>query len=113
MRKPMDQALRELGVPMPAGATSGQAMQALKTQCHAAAGCTSTMSGLGSYFVTTTKLDGSGKAILAATAATGVYYLYAIIPDGSGTSLMWDVPANLQAGDNTVTFTSANAERVP
>ncbi|HLY66823.1 MAG TPA: hypothetical protein VKU60_14915, partial [Chloroflexota bacterium] len=111
-RKPMDQILRELGVAVPAQATPGQAMKALQTQCHSAQGCSSVIQGMAKYYVTTTKLDTSGKATLTATAATGPYYFFAIVPNSGGGSLLWDVLANLAAGDNKVTFTQANSERV-
>ena len=110
-RKPMDQILRELGVAGPGGATPAQAMKALQTQCHAAQGCTSVIQGLSKYYVTTTKLDSTGKATLSATAATGQYYFFAIIASGSG-SIVWDVPANLAAGDNSVTFNQANSQPI-
>lgn len=110
-RRPMDQILRELGVAVPERATPAQAMKALQTQCHSAQGCSAVMRGLPRYYVTTTKLDASGKATLAATATTGQYYFFAIVPDAGG-SLVWDVPANLAAGDNTVALNQANAERV-
>jgi hypothetical protein len=110
-RKPMDQILRELGVDVPAKATPGQAIKALDTRCHSATGCSAIVQGLSKYYVTTTKLDTSGRATLSATAATGPYYFFAIVPD-SGGSLVWDVAANLVAGDNTVVFNRASAERV-
>lgn len=111
-RKPMDQILRELGVSVRAQATAGQAMKALETQCHSAGGCSSVIQGMAKYYVTTTKLDASGKATLSATAATGPYYFFAIVPNGGGGSLVWDVLANLAAGDNKVNFSQANSERV-
>ena len=111
-RKPMDQILRELGVAVPARSTPGQAMKALQTQCHSAQGCSSVIQGMAKYYVTTTKLDTSGKATLSATAATGPYYFFAVVPNGGGGSLVWDVLANLAAGDNSVTFRQNNAERV-
>jgi hypothetical protein len=110
-RKPMDAILRELGVAVPAKATSGQAMKLLQAQCHTPQGCTSVIQGLGKYYVTTTKLDPSGKATLNATAVTGPYYFFAIVPD-SGGSLVWDVMKDLAAGDNAVSLTAANAERI-
>ena len=110
-RKPMDQILRELGVPVPPKATPAQAMKALQTLCHEPQGCSTIMQKLPSYYVTTAKLDGTGKAALNATAATGAYYFFAVIPSNGGT-VMWDLPATLVAGDNSVTFTQANAERV-
>jgi hypothetical protein len=107
----MDQIIRELGVPVPANATPAQAMKALQTLCHSPQGCTAIMQKLPSYYVTTTKLDTAGKAMLSATTVTGQYYFFAVIPSNGGT-VMWDVPATLAAGDNTVTFTQGNAERV-
>lgn len=110
-RKPMDQILRELGVAVPANATPAGAMKALQTLCHSPQGCTAAMQKLPSYYVTTARLDTAGKATLNATAATGEYYFFAITPAGP-TSLVWDVPAALAAGDNTVVFTPANAEHM-
>jgi hypothetical protein len=110
-RKPMSRILTELGVSVPANATSGQAMKALQTLCHSPQGCSPVVQGLGKYYVTTTKLDSAGKAILSATAATGPYYFFAVVPGPAG-SIVWDVPANLAAGDNTVTFTETNSERL-
>lgn len=111
-RKPMDQILRELGVAVPANATPGQAMKALQTQCHSTQGCSAVIQGMPKYYVTTTKLDTSGKATLSATATTGQYYFFAIVPSAAGGSMVWDLPANLAAGDNQVAFNQANAERV-
>ena len=110
-RKPMDQILRELGVAVPANATPGQAMKVLQTQCHSAQGCSSIIQGMSKYYVSTMKLDVSGKATLSATAITGPYYFFAIVPV-SGGSLVWDVPANLAAGDNIVAFNQSNAEHL-
>lgn len=111
-RKPMDQILRELGVAVPARATPAQAMKALQMQCHSAQGCAAVIQGMPKYYVTTTKLDGAGKATLAATAATGEYYFFTIVPSAAGGSLMWDVPADLRAGDNNVAFSEENQARV-
>jgi hypothetical protein len=36
---------------------------------------------------------------------------FAIVPSGSG-SVVWDVPANLAAGDNSVAFSQANSESI-
>lgn len=110
-REPMNQILGELGVAVPANSTPGQAMKALKTQCQTTQGCSSAIQGLSKYYVTTTKLDASGKATLTATAATGQYYFFAIVANGSG-STVWDLSANLAAGDNSVTFSQANSETV-
>jgi hypothetical protein len=111
-REPMDQILRELGVAVPSNASPAQAMKALQTLCHTAQGCTPIMQKLPTYYVTTAKLDATGKATLNATAATGQYYFFAIVPSG-GSSVVWDVAANLAAGDNSVTFSQTNAQPLP
>jgi hypothetical protein len=85
-------------------------MKALQTQCHSAQGCSAVIQGMPKYYVTTTKLDTSGKATLSATATTGQYYFFAIVPSAAGGSLVWDVAANLAGGDNAVAFSQANAE---
>ena len=48
---------------------------------------------------------------LPARCPTGTYYFFAIVPD-SGGSIVWDVPANLAAGDNPVAFNQSNSERL-
>jgi hypothetical protein len=111
MRKPIGQVLSELGVAIPANSTAGQAMKGLQTLCHSPQGCTSIIHGMPRYYVTTTKLDASGNAVLSGRSEPGTYYLFAIVPS-SGGSLVWDVPANLVPGENNITFSSKNAEEV-
>jgi hypothetical protein len=54
-----------------------------------------------------------GKATITTQAATtGAYYLFTQARTPGGL-LVWDVPANLVAGDNSVTLTAANAEKLP
>lgn len=62
-------------------------------------------------FVTATTLDNTGKVILSATAQAGRHYFFASAPNANGT-LLWDIPANLVAGDNNVVFTASNPELV-
>ena len=111
MRERMDEVLRKLGVPVPPNSTPGKAMQTLATSCKTM-DCRPVMSGLGPYYVTTAKLDGAGKATLSATAATGPYFLFAIVRIPDGSSFIWDIPATLHAGDNAITLTSTNAETI-
>lgn len=108
MKERMDEVLRKLGVAVPANATPGQAMQTLATTCKAT-NCRSVIEGMGHYFVTSVKLDAAGKAILSAQAATGPYYFFAIVRTPSG-SMVWDIPANLHAGENAITLSATNAE---
>jgi hypothetical protein len=111
MRKPIDQVLRELGIPVPPNATPGQAMQTFAATCRTS-DCRPIFSGLNSYSVTAVKLDSTGKAVLSAQAATGPYFIYAIVRVPNGPSYVWDIPTNLSAGDNTITLTAANAELI-
>jgi hypothetical protein len=109
MRERMDSVLRKLGVPVPANATPGQAMTAFSDTCRTK-DCSSVFNGLNTYYVTAASLDGSGKATLAATAATGQYYFFAIARTAQGMSYVWDIPQNLVPGDNNITLTATNAE---
>jgi hypothetical protein len=111
MRKPIGDVLRELGLAVPANATAAQAMKALQTQCHSPQGCSSIMQGMSRSYVATTKLDATGKAVLSAKNAAGTYYFFAIIPN-SGGSLVWDIPASLVPGDNSVSLSAKNAEEM-
>jgi hypothetical protein len=111
MRKPIGDVLRELGLAVPANSTAAQAMKTLQTQCHSTQGCSSIVQGMSRSYVTTTKLDAAGKAMLSPRNAAGTYYFFAIVPN-SGGSLVWDISANLVPGENTVTFSDKNAEEV-
>ena len=86
-------------------------MKALQTQCHSPQGCSSIMQGMSRSYVATTKLDATGKAVLSAKNAAGTYYFFAIIPN-SGGSLVWDIPASLVPGDNSVSLSAKNAEEM-
>jgi hypothetical protein len=113
MRERMDEVLRKMGAPLKAGVTPGQAWQAFATECSkGTVDCAPILKELKSHFVTTTKLDAAGKATITTQAATtGTYFLFSQVrtPDGL---MVWDVPANLAAGDNSVSLTAANAEKL-
>ena len=111
MRERMDEVLRKLGIPVPPNTTPGKAMQMFATACRST-DCKPIFEGMARYYVTATTLDNTGKATLSAQAATGPYYFFAVVRTPNG-SLIWDVPANLAAGDNSVTLTASNAENVP
>jgi hypothetical protein len=111
MRKPIGDVLRELGLAVPAKSTAAQAMKALQTQCHSTQGCSSIIQGMSHSYVATTKLDASGKGKLSAKNAAGTYFFFAIVPN-SGGSLVWDIAASFVPGENTVTFSTKNAEEV-
>lgn len=113
MRERMDEVLRKMGAPLKEGVTPGQAWLAFATECSkGGVDCAPIFQELKSHFVTTTKLDAAGKATISTQAATtGTYYLFAQVRSANGV-LVWDVPANFQPGDNTITLTSANAELI-
>jgi hypothetical protein len=110
MRERMDDVLRKLGIPVPPNSTPGKAMEILSTTCRTQ-NCGPVMTGLTPYYVTAAKLDGSAKATLSATAATGSYFVFALVRTPAG-SYIWDIPTNFAAGDNTITLTTANAELI-
>ena len=111
MRERMDEVLRKLGIPVPANSTPGKAMQTLATTCQTK-DCSSVMTGINQHYITAAKLDASGKATLSATAATGAYFVFAIVRTPAG-SYIWDIPTNFAAGNNIITLTTANAELIP
>ena len=111
MREPTDTALRSLGAPLAAGVSPARAWIAFLQACKTT-DCTPLYEQLKGHFVATTKLDAAGKATISAQAATtGTYYLFTQARASDGL-LVWDVPANLTAGDNNVTFPVANAEKL-
>jgi len=114
MHERMDEVLRKMGAPLKAGVTPGQAWQAFATECNkGGVDCAPIFQQLKTHFVTTTKLDASGKAtITTAGAATGQYYLFSQVRTVGGL-MVWDVPATFAAGDNTVALTAANGEKLP
>jgi hypothetical protein len=108
MRERMDDVLRKLNLPVPPNTSPGKAMQMLAAACQST-DCKPIFDGMAPYYVTAASLDSTGKATLNATAATGTYFFYAIVRTPQG-SYVWDIPVTLNAGDNTITLTSTNAE---
>lgn len=111
MRERMDTVLRSLGAPIPANATPGQAWIAFAVACRSM-DCKPVLAQLKTHVVTMTKLDTAGKATISTqSAATGTYYFFAQVRSADGV-LLWDLPAQLAAGDNNVTLTADNAEKM-
>jgi hypothetical protein len=110
MRERMDDVLRKLNLPVPPNTSPGKAMQLFATACQST-DCKPLFQEMAVYYVTATDLDATGKATLNATAATGTYFFYSVVRTPQG-SLIWDIPVNLAAGDNTITLTRANAELI-
>ena len=111
MRERMDAVLRSLGAQIPANATPAQAWVAFAMACRGK-DCSPVLAQLKTHVVTATKLDEAGKATISTqAAATGTYYLFAQVRTPSG-ALVWDVPTNFSAGDNSVTLNDKNAELI-
>jgi hypothetical protein len=111
MRERMDSLLRSLGAPIPANATPAQAWVRFAAACKGM-DCSSLLAQLKTHVITATKLDATGKATIATqAAATDTYYLFTQVRVADGV-LVWDLPANLGAGDNNVVLTPANAEKL-
>jgi hypothetical protein len=112
MRERMDDVLRKLGIPIPSNNSPAQAWQAFATACQGqGVDCAPVLTALKSHFVTAAKLDSAGKATLSATATTGAYFLFAQVRSPEGL-MVWDLPENFVAGDNSITLTAANAEHL-
>jgi hypothetical protein len=111
MRERMDAVLRSLGAPLASNVTPAQAWMAFAVACKTT-DCKPVFEQLKTHLVTTTKLDATGKATISSqSASSGTYYFFAQVRTASGL-MVWDVPANVVAGDNSVTLTAANAELI-
>jgi hypothetical protein len=86
-------------------------MQTLFTSCHTM-DCRPVMTGLGSYYVTTAKLDSAGKATLSAQVQIGPYFLFALVRNPDGSSLLWDIPTRFTPATTPSPLTAAIAEVV-
>lgn len=109
MKERMDEVLRKLGVPIPPNTTPGKAMQMMGDRCRTT-DCRPIFAGLIRYYVATTTLDSTGQTPMkGAQFSLGDYFVFALVRTPNG-SMVWDVPTNLHAGDNTITLTASNAE---
>ena len=107
-----DNALRASGGPVPAGTTPGKALQAYAANCITPKTCPTITPTLNKYYVAKATFDSSGNAILDAPLPPGTYYVFTS-GNSSGSVLVWDIPAQLNAGPgNAITLASSNAEVV-
>ena len=111
MSERYDVALRKVGVPIPANATPGQALQAYSNNCLPPKSCPTLATAMHPYFVGKATLDSTGKATLAAPIPAGSYFVLTSANSSSG-PMVWDLPIALKPGDNTITLDTRNAEMV-
>jgi hypothetical protein len=111
MSERYDTLLRKVGAPIAADITPGKAVQAYAANCLPPRSCPAYTTAMQPYYVAKGKFDSEGTVILSAPVPAGSYFVFcsAKAPNGA---LIWDVPAVLKAGENTITLTTANAELI-
>lgn len=109
MSERFDTLLRKVGAPIAADATPAKALQAYAANCLPPRSCPAFATAMHPYYVVKGNFDSAGRVVLTAPARAGTYYIFcsAKAPNGA---LVWDVPAELRVGENTITLTAANAE---
>jgi hypothetical protein len=63
------------------------------------------------YYVVKGNFDGAGRVVLMVPGPAGTYYVFCSAKTPNG-ALVWDVPAVLRVGENTITLTAGNAELI-
>jgi hypothetical protein len=111
MSERFDTLLRKVGAPIAADATPGKAVQAYAANCLPPRSCPAYAAAMHPYYVAKGTFDATGKAILTAPVPAGSYFVFCSAKGPNG-PLVWDVPAVLKAGENTITLTTANAELI-
>ena len=111
MSERFDTLLRKVGAPIAADVTPGKALQAYAANCLPPRSCPAYATAMHPYYVVKGNFDTAGRAVLTAAAPAGTYYVFcsAKAPNGA---LVWDVPAELRVGENTITLTAGNAELI-
>jgi hypothetical protein len=109
MSERFDTLLRKVGAPIAADVTPGKALQAYAANCLPPRSCPAYATAMHPYYVVKGNFDTAGRAVLMAQVPAGTYYVFcsARVPNGA---LVWDVPAALRVGENTITLTAGNAE---
>jgi hypothetical protein len=112
MTATFDKVMSGMGVPIPAGTTPGQALQAYAYACNPPKDCSVLGPLMAKYDVGRGTFDNTGKVVLTAPVPPGTYYVFCSVAGTKGV-LVWDVPVTLKAGDNTISLTATNADLVP
>lgn len=109
MSERFDTLLRKVGAPIAADVTPGKALQAYAANCFPPRSCPAYATAMHLYYMVKGNFDPAGKVVLMAQVPAGTYYVFcsAKAPNGA---FVWDLPAELKAGENTITLTAGNAE---
>ena len=109
MSERFDTLLRKVGAPIAADVTPGKALQTYAVNCFPPRSCPAYATAMHPYYVVKGNFDPAGKVVLMAQVPAGTYYVFcsAKAPNGA---FVWDLPAELKVGENTITLTAGNAE---
>ncbi|HEY5404789.1 MAG TPA: hypothetical protein VIK24_18085 [Pyrinomonadaceae bacterium] len=111
MSERFDTVLRKVGAPIAVDVTPGKALQAYATNCLPPRSCPAYATAMHPYYVVKGNFDSAGRAVLMAQIPPGTYYVICSAKGPNGV-LVWDVPAQLKVGENTITLTAANGELI-
>jgi hypothetical protein len=111
MSERFDTLLRKVGAPIAADITPGKALQAYAANCFPPRSCPAYATAMHPYYVVKGNFDTGGKVVLMAQVPAGTYYVFCSAKGPNG-ALVWDVPAELRVGENTITLTAGNAELI-
>ena len=109
MSERFDTLLRKVGAPIAADVTPGKALQAYAANCLPPRSCPAYATAMHPYYVVKGNFDTAGRVVLLAQVPAGTYYVFCSAKGPNG-ALVWDVPAELRVGENTITLTAGNAE---
>jgi hypothetical protein len=111
MSERFDTLLRKVGAPIAADVTPGKALQAYAANCFPPRSCPAYATAMHPYYVVKGNFDTAGRVVLMAQVPAGTYYVFCSAKGPNG-ALVWDVPAELRVGENTITLTAGNAELI-
>jgi len=86
-------------------------LQGYATNCLPPRSCPAYATAMHPYYVVKGNFDSAGRAVLMAQIPPGTYYVICSAKGPNGV-LVWDVPAQLKVGENTITLTAANGELI-
>ena len=111
MSERFDTLLRKVGAPIAADLTAGKALQAYAANCLPPRSCPAYATAMHPYYVVKGNFDTAGRVVLTAQVPPGTYYVFCSAKVANG-ALVWDVPAELRVGENTITLIAGNAELI-
>jgi hypothetical protein len=111
MSERFDTLLRKIGAPIAANDTPGRAALEYSANCLPPKSCPAYAAAIQPYYVGKGTFDSAGNITFNVPVSSGTYFVFcsAVGPNGP---LIWDVPTNLKAGDNSMTLTAGNAELI-